>query len=97
MKKIYLFFAIITIVILTSCSKQAENEKDIVKIWWYKQEGDTIFNFIVEKAIGSMLFQAKLDDIEVDVKQFLYSDISYDGSVHKGCGTYIHSVRKNRF
>lgn len=83
MKKIYLFLSVILIVALTSCSEQAENEKDIVKIWWYKQEDDTIHNIIVEKAIESILFQADLDDVEVDIKQFSYSDLSYNDYVLK--------------
>ena len=83
MKKIYLFLSVILIAILTSCSEQTGEERDVVKIWWYKQEDGTIFNFIVEKAIESILFQANLDDIEVDIKQFSYSDISYDDYVLK--------------
>ncbi|NYB75571.1 hypothetical protein HZF24_15595 [Sedimentibacter hydroxybenzoicus DSM 7310] len=83
MKKIYLFLCITLIAVLTSCSEQTSGENDAVKIWWYKQEEGTIFNIIVEKAIESILFQANLDDIEVDVKQFSYSDISYEDYVLK--------------
>ena len=51
MRKIYLFFTIVVIAVLTSCSEQMNDEKDVVKIWWYKEEGNTIYNNIVEAGI----------------------------------------------
>lgn len=78
MRKIYLFFTIVVIAVLSSCFRHADKEKDIVKIWWYKQEGDTFQNYVVENAINRIESYAELNDIEIDIRQFLHSDLSYN-------------------
>jgi len=83
MRKIYLFFTIVAIAVLTSCSEQMNDEKDVVKIWWFKEEGNTIYNNIVEATINMIVSCAELNDIEIDIRQFLYSDLSYDDYVLK--------------
>ncbi len=83
MKKVCLFTSVILITILASCSKQTSEEKDIVKIWWYKDELDTIHNNIIELAIDRIKSQAFLEDIEIDIKQFSQSDLSYNDYVLK--------------
>ncbi len=83
MRKIYLFFTIVVIAVLTSCSVQMNDEKDVVKIWWYKEEGNTIYNNIVEAGINRIVAYAKSNGIEIDIRQFLYSDLSYDDYVLK--------------
>lgn len=83
MKKIFLFLSIILIAILTSCSEQTGEEKDIVKIWLYKYENDILYNHIVESAVDRIMFQADLDDIEIDIKQFSQSELGYDDYILK--------------
>ncbi len=83
MKRIYMFLSIILIAILTSCSVQTGGEKDVVKIWWYKYEENISYNSIAEAAVERITYQANLDDIEIDVKQFSQSDLSYNDYVLK--------------
>ena len=83
MKKTYLFLSIILIAILTSCFQQMNEERDVVKIWWYKHEGYDIYNGVVERAIERIVFQANLDDIEININQFSQSELSYDDYILK--------------
>lgn len=83
MKRTHIFLSLFLIIILTSCSKQIGEEKDIVKIWWYKHEQGTVYNHIIERAIERIKTQAFLDDAEIDIKEFSHSDLSYDDYILK--------------
>ncbi|WP_313164716.1 hypothetical protein [Sedimentibacter sp.] len=83
MKKIYLLLCIAFITVLTSCSEQTSVENNVVKIWWYKYDKYNLHNFIIEAAIDKIKYQAELYDIEIDVRQFSYSDLSYNDYILK--------------
>jgi len=73
------------LLVLTACSSNVnqEVEDDIVKIWWYQEEGDTLYNYIMEDAIDKIISCAKLKNIKIDIKKYSYTELSYGDYILK--------------
>jgi len=89
LKKLCVTTLIIFFLILTACSSNAnqEFEDDVVKIWWYEEkglgDGETTYNYVMNKAIEKLKFDAELNDIKMEINKFSYKDLSYEDYVLK--------------
>ena len=90
LKKNYLFLTFILLFVLTACSKNVNHQKvedDAVKIWWYEEagvgDGETTYNYVMNKAIEKLKFDAELNDIKMEVNKYSYKDLSYEDYVLK--------------
>jgi len=74
---------------LTACSSNVnqEVEDDTIKIWWYEEDGgvdgNTNYNFVMNKAIEKLKFDAELNDMKIDINKYSYKDLSYEDYVLK--------------
>lgn len=82
MKKYIILILSMVMILLCSCSER-DNISDAVRIWFYEQEGYTIYGDYMNLITEELRKNAQAKDIELEIKKFSSKEMSYENYVLK--------------